>query len=81
MTHGRPSTPYDGAALRQRRESGRWTLRQFAAICKELGHSVSDSELSKIERGLVVPHLSTRKKIDTVLALLDKQANRKRYAA
>ena len=50
MAHGQPTTQIDGPGLRRRREYAGLTLRAFAKRCREHGHPVSNSQLSKIER-------------------------------
>jgi transcriptional regulator with XRE-family HTH domain len=67
MAHGRPSTVCDGEKLRELREEGGMSLRALAAQCKAAGHPVSDSQLSKIERGLCRPRPALMRTLADVL--------------
>ncbi|GLY81886.1 helix-turn-helix domain-containing protein [Actinoallomurus iriomotensis] len=45
------------------------TLRDLAAACSRAGGPISDSQLSKVERGLYTPRPAARRAIKTVLGL------------
>lgn len=55
MAHGRSTTAADGAAIRRHRERRGMNLRQLAEACRKAGRSISDSQLSKIEREVCRP--------------------------
>ncbi|GAB3433063.1 helix-turn-helix domain-containing protein [Actinophytocola sediminis] len=67
MAHGRLSTAFDGDSLRKLRERGGMSLRALAARCKTAGTPVSDSQLSKIERGVCRPRPALMATLATVL--------------
>lgn len=55
MPHGRITLPVSGDRIRDHREKAGLTLRDLAKRCAKAGKSVSDSQLSKIERELARP--------------------------
>lgn len=55
MAHGQPSIPLKDGVVRRRRELGGMTLRGLADRCAEAGQPISNSQLSKIERGINRP--------------------------
>lgn len=67
MAHGRPSTEFDGDNLRKLREQGGMSLRALAARCRAAGNPVSDSQLSKIERGICRPRPALMRTLSEVL--------------
>ncbi|MDX8050436.1 helix-turn-helix transcriptional regulator [Lentzea sp. BCCO 10_0798] len=55
MAHGQPSYPLKDGEVRKQRELGGMTLRVLADRCAAAGEPISNSQLSKIERGLNRP--------------------------
>lgn len=69
MAHGQPSTRLKDGIVRETREHSGMTLRGLAARCTEAGQRVSDSQLSKIERGLHRPRPPLLKTIADILGV------------
>lgn len=55
MAHGQPLFPLKDGEVRKQRNLGGMTLRDLAKRCTEAGEPISNSQLSKIERGLNRP--------------------------
>ena len=55
--------------VKQARLRSGLTLRDLAEVCRAAGVSVSDSQLSKIERGVCEPRPALRKVLAAVLNL------------
>jgi len=73
MAHGRPTLPFDGDGLRRRRELGGMSLRALAERCEQRGQPISNSQLSKIERGLSRPRPALLKVLAGVFKVRPEQ--------
>ncbi|UJW32423.1 helix-turn-helix domain-containing protein [Saccharothrix sp. AJ9571] len=67
--HGKSTYEFDGPGLRERRTSGGMSLRALAVKCQQAGTPISDSQISKHERGLSQPRPKVLKGYAEVFAV------------
>lgn len=62
-------TTTEHSPMREARENKGWTLRKLAAVITASGVSVSDGNLSRIERGEISPRPGLKRAIADALSL------------
>ncbi|MFD2421603.1 helix-turn-helix domain-containing protein [Amycolatopsis pigmentata] len=67
MAHGRPSYRVDSKSLRALRESAGLSLKAFSEECKEAGHGIAPSQVSRYENGKHQPRPAALKAMAKVL--------------